>query len=98
MTTPNSSKLLMVGAVLVISLAIFASVSSSKNSNPEGRSRTLRATPASAQPPQRNHSMVRAQKDLTNKNPLLHSLMQPLGVPGSRLLSLLTPQAAGPES
>ena len=97
MTTPITSKLLMVGAVLVICLAIFASVSSSKNSNPEGRSRTLRANSASAQPPLRNHSTVRAQKELA-KNPLLRSLTQPLGVPGTRLLSLLAPQAAGPET
>jgi uncharacterized repeat protein (TIGR01451 family) len=95
MKTPNSSKLLTVGAVLVICLAIFASVSSSKNSNQEGRSRTLRANSASAQP---NHSIVRAQKDLTNRNHLLRNLTQPLGLPATRLLSLLAPQAAGPES
>src|SRR6185369_6527276 len=97
MTTPITSKLLMVGAVLVICLAIFASVSSSKNSNPEGRSRTLRANSASAQPPLRNHSTVRAQMGLA-KDPFLRSLTQPLGVPGTRLLSLLAPQAAGPET
>lgn len=97
MTTSISSKLLTVGAVLVICLAVFASVSSSKNSNPEGRSRTLRANSASAQPSQRNHSIVRAQKELV-KNPFLRTLTQPLGMPGTRLLSLLTPQAAGPEA
>lgn len=95
MKTPNSSKLLTVGAVLVICLAIFASVSSSKNSNQEGRSRTLRANSASAQP---NHPTVRAQKELVNRNHLLRSLMQPLGLPATSLSSLLLPQAAGPES
>lgn len=98
MTTSISSKLLTVGAVLVICLAIFASVSSSKNSNPEGRSRTLRANSASAQPPQANNSTVRALKEGAKKNPLLRSLTQPLGLPGTRLFSLLTPQAAGPET
>lgn len=94
MTTPISSKLLTVGAVLVICLAIFASISSSKNSNPEGRTRTLRANSASAQPPKANHSRATARKDLTNRDPLLRTL----GVPGARLFSLLAPQAAGPET
>ena len=99
MTTSISSKLLTVGAVLVICLAIFASVSSSKNSNPEGRSRTLRANSASAQPSQANHSTMRAQKELVNKNHLLRTLMQPLGLPATSLSSLLAPQAPpGPES
>ena len=95
MTTPITSKLLTVGAVLVICVAIFASVSSSKNSNQEGRSRTLRANSVSAQP---NHSTVRAQKDLINRNHLLRNLTQPLGLPGTRLFSLVAPQALGPES
>src|SRR5690349_7178027 len=99
MKTPISSKLLTVGAVLVICLAIFASVSSSKNSNQEGRSRTLRANSASAQPSQTNHSTVRTQKDLVNRNHLLRSLTQPLGLPATSLSSLLAPQAPpGPES
>ena len=97
MTTPISSKLLAVGAVLVICLAIFASVSSSKNSNPEDRSRTLRTNSASAQPPQANHSRVTRQ-DLTSRNPVLRALTQPLGLPGTRLFSLLAPQALGPET
>src|ERR1041385_4455094 len=95
MTTPITSKLLTVAAVLVICVAIFASVSSSKNSNQEGRSRTLRANSVSAQP---NHSTVRAQKDLINRNHLLRNLTQPLGLPGTRLFSLVAPQALGPES
>lgn len=98
MKTPHSSKLLTVGAVLVICLAIFASVSSSKNSNQEGRSRTLRANSASAQPPQANHSGVTAQKELVNRNHLLRSLTQPLGLPATSLSSLLVPQAPGAES
>jgi uncharacterized repeat protein (TIGR01451 family) len=95
MKTPIASKLLTVGAVLVICLAIFASVSSSKNSNQEGRSRTLRANSASAQP---NHSTVRTQKELVNRNHLLRSLTQPLGLPAASLSNLLVPQAVGPES
>src|SRR6478672_10748625 len=95
MKTPIASKLLTVGAVLVICVAIFASVSSSKNSNQEGRSRTLRANSASAQP---NHSTVRTQKELVNRNHLLRSLTQPLGLPATSLSNLLVPQAAGPES
>ena len=86
MTTPNASKLLAVGAVLVISLAIFTSVSSSSSigSTQEGI--------------RNNRSVETTHKEVTGKNTLLRRLSEPRDLAGTRLLSLIAPQASGPET
>ena len=99
MTTPNSSKLFKVGAVLVICLAIFASVShsSSMNSNSSGRNRAERATPAAPQA-RDLRSALKTNNHKTSGDNLLRRLTQPVDLPGTHLLSLLLPQAPAPES
>jgi uncharacterized repeat protein (TIGR01451 family) len=98
MTTPNTSKLARFGAVLVVCLAIFASVtnSSSMNSNPEEQNRATNPTAASQFQP--NRSTRIAHSETTTPNSFLRRLAQPVDLPGTRLLSLLTPQAPALET
>src|SRR5262249_19162710 len=97
MTTPNSSRLFKIGAVLVICLAIFASVSSSRStsSNPKGR-----AERATAVAPQTRdiRSALKINNNKTGADSLLPRLTQPVALPGTHLLSLLAPQAPAPET
>jgi uncharacterized repeat protein (TIGR01451 family) len=99
MTTPNSLKLFKVGTVLVICLAIFASVSNSSSisSTPERQNRAAHAASADEQN-QGNRSLDSANNAVVGKNRFLRHLTQPVDLLGTRLLSLLTPQAAGPET
>lgn len=94
----TTRKLFTVGAVLVICLAIFTSVSSSSSmsSIPEGRSPA--AVPNTAAVQQKDRSTQTAHNEVTGKNSFLRSLMQPAGLPGTKLFSLLAPQAPGPET
>jgi uncharacterized repeat protein (TIGR01451 family) len=98
MTTRTSSKLLTIGAVLVICLAIFASVSSSSSlsSTPEGRNSA--ATLKTAAAPQKDRSVRKAPNDVTGVNNFLRSFTQPAGLPGTKLFNLLAPQSPGPET
>lgn len=94
----TTRKLLSVGAVLVICLAILTSVSSSSSmsSTPDGLNPAV--APKSAAVPQRDRSAQTAHNEVTGKNSFLRSLMQPVGLPGTKLFSLLVPQAPGPET
>lgn len=94
----TTRKFLSVGAVLVICLAILTSVSSSSSmsSTPEGRNPA--ATPNIAAVPQKDRSAQTAHIKVTGKNSFLRTLMQPVGLPGTKLFSLLVPQAPGPET
>lgn len=98
MTSPNSSKMLKVGAVLVICLAIFASVSnsSSMSSTPDGQNRAARPNSAATQNVPDNHSVSR--KEAKGIDMLIRPLIHPVGMPGTTLLSLLAPQAQAPET
>lgn len=98
MTSPNSSKTLKVGAVLVICLAIFASVSnsSSMSSTPDGQNRAARPNSAATQNVPDNHSVSR--KEAKGIDMLIRPLIHPVGMPGTTLLSLLAPQAQAPET
>ena len=90
--------LFTVGVVLVICLAIFASVSSSSSlsSTPKGRN-TAAAVNAAAEL-QKDRSARTAHSEVTGKNSFLRSFIQPAGLPGTKLFSLLAPQAPGPET
>ncbi|HXQ71781.1 MAG TPA: hypothetical protein VN844_14905, partial [Pyrinomonadaceae bacterium] len=94
----TTRKLFSVGAVLVICLAILTSVSSSSSmsSTPEGRNPA--AAPNAAAVPQKDRSAQTAHNEVTGKNSFLRSLMQPVGLPGTKLFSLLVPQAPGLET
>lgn len=102
MTTRTSSKLFTVGAVLVICLAIFTSVSSSSSmsSTPEGRNPA--AVPNTAAELQKDRSTrateQTAHNNVTGKSSFLRSLTQPVGLPGTKYFSLLAPQGPGPET
>src|SRR4026209_1026524 len=98
MTTRTSSKVLTIGAVLVICLAIFASESSSSSlsSTPEGRNSA--ATLKTAAAPQKDRSVRKAPNDVTGVNNFLRSLTQPAGLPGTKLFNILAPQSPGPET
>jgi uncharacterized repeat protein (TIGR01451 family) len=97
MTTPNSSKLFKFGAVLVICLAILTSVSSSSSmsSTPEGQKR---ARAASADEQSQASQSQALTSNAALKSTFLRRLTQPVNLPGMRMLSLLAPQAQGPES
>jgi len=88
--------LLSVGAVLVICLAIFTSVSSSSSMSSTPERRNSAATPAAGR--LKDRSTRAAHNEVTGKNSLLRSLMQPAGLPGTKLFSLLAPQGPGPET
>jgi uncharacterized repeat protein (TIGR01451 family) len=94
----TTRKLFSVGAVLVICLAIFTSVSSSSSmsSTPEGRNPA--AAPKTTAASQKDRSAQTAHNEVTGKNSFLRTLMQPAGLPGTKLFSLLAPQGPGPET
>jgi uncharacterized repeat protein (TIGR01451 family) len=89
---------LTVGVVLVICLAIFASVSSSSSMSSTPKGRNTAAGVNTAAELQRDRSARTAHSEVTGKNKFLRSFMQPAGLPGTKLFSLLAPQAAGPET
>src|SRR4026207_1970359 len=86
------------GVVLVICLAIFASVSSSSSmsSTPQGRNTAAASNTAAER--QKDRLARTARNEVTGKNEFLRSFMQPAGLPGTKLFSLLAPQAPGPET
>jgi uncharacterized repeat protein (TIGR01451 family) len=90
--------LFTVGVVLVICLAIFASVSSSSSmsSTPQGRNTAAASNTAAER--QKDRLARTARNEVTGKNKFLRSFMQPAGLPGTKLFSLLAPQAPGPET
>lgn len=100
MTTPNSLKMVKVGAVLVICLAIFASVStsSSMNSTPGNQNRTARPNSAAEQQLPDNHSVATLPNQAPGVDRLVQRLSHPVGLLGSGMLNLLAPQGAGPET
>lgn len=89
--------LFTVGVVLVICLAIFASVSSSSSLSSTPTGRNTAATLITAAERHKDRS-ARAAHDVTGKSSFLRSLMQPAGLPGTKLFSLLAPQSPGPET
>lgn len=89
--------LFTVGVVLVICLAIFASVSSSSSLSSTPKGRNTAAAVNSAAERQKDRSARTAQSEVTGKS-FLRNLMQPAGLPGTKLFSLLAPQAPGPET
>ncbi|HSK64085.1 MAG TPA: hypothetical protein VK893_09595, partial [Pyrinomonadaceae bacterium] len=95
MTTRKASKLFKVGAVLVICLAIFSSVSSSSSmsSTQEGQNRALR-TGSQGQ----TVDSPKAAKNVAETKSFVRRLSPPVNLPGTGLLNLLTPQSPGPES
>jgi uncharacterized repeat protein (TIGR01451 family) len=95
MTTRNAFKLFKVGAVLVICLAIFSSVSSSSSmsSTQEGQNRALRTGSAG-----QTENSPNAAKDTAGTKRFVRQLSPPVNLPGTGLLNLLTPQSPGPET
>ena len=83
-------------AVLFICLAIFTSVSSSSSIKPNKQNQgSERWSPVQ---PRKIDASIIARTGLRDKDSILRRLTQPLGITGTRLLSLLAPQAGGPET
>jgi len=83
-------------AVLFICLAIFTSVSSSSSIKTNKQNQgSERWSPVQ---PRKIDASIIARTELRDKDSILRRLTQPLGITGTRLLSLLAPQAGGPET
>jgi len=98
MTTPISSKLFKVGAVLVICLAILTSVSSSSSMSSTTEDQKRAGASSAAEQSQASQSPALSANTKVDKSTFLRRLTQPVNLPGMRMLSLLAPQAPGPET